>query len=319
MVAKSKDIYPPTKSGQKTLNAAKLEVNIVSAIFRKMKNTKETYMTDQQTPQNTSRRRSTIKRLAPLVVIIIAMTIVFQQGWHHYLTFENIAANRNALFDFVNTNYILALAVYMGIYIVTVALSLPGGALMTITGGFLFGWQVGGSVTVIAATLGATVIFLVARTSLGEPMAARAGPWLGKLRDGFQKDALNYLLFLRLVPAFPFWLVNLAPALLGVPLRTYVIGTSFGIIPGTFAFSFLGPGLDSIIATEQEKFNACLATQQESAVGAIPGEVMDEIVCDLTLSPGSLITMELLIAFAALGIVALIPVIIKRIQARRAT
>ena len=146
----------------------------------------------------------------------------------------------------------------MAVYIVVVALSVPGGALLTITGGFLFGWLVGGLSTVIGATIGATIVFLIAKTSLGETLAAKAGPWMAKLSEGFRNDAMNYLLFLRLVPAFPFWLINLAPALLNVPLSTFVIATFIGIIPGTFAFAFLGAGLDSIIDKQREAYQACL-------------------------------------------------------------
>jgi uncharacterized membrane protein YdjX (TVP38/TMEM64 family) len=112
---------------------------------------------------------------------------------------------------------------------------LPGAAVLTLAGRFLFGWFWGGLASMIAATIGAVLVFLIARTALGEPLAARAGPWLAKLRQGFQEGAFNYLLFLRLVPIFPFWLVNLAPALLGVSFWTYTLATIIGIIPGSFA------------------------------------------------------------------------------------
>ena len=111
----------------------------------------------------------------------------------------------------------------------------------------------------MAATIGATMVFLIARTALGETLSARAGPWLAKLSDGFKEDALSYLLFLRLVPAFPFWFVNIAPAVLGVPLKTYVIGTFFGIIPATFAFASAGAGLDSVVVAAKPEYAACVA------------------------------------------------------------
>ncbi|MGE3625146.1 MAG: TVP38/TMEM64 family protein, partial [Hyphomicrobiales bacterium] len=192
-----------------------------------------------------------LRRYLPLFVLLAAALFVYVMGWHKYLTLEQLAGNRDALGRAIEENYLRSLLVYAAIYVVVVALSLPGGALLTLAGGFLFGWFVGGVATVIAATIGAALIFLVARTSIGEALAARAGPWLGKLRAGFQDNALSYLLFLRLVPVFPFWLVNLAPALLGVPLGTYLIGTFVGIIPGTFAFSYAGVGLDSLIDAQQ--------------------------------------------------------------------
>jgi uncharacterized membrane protein YdjX (TVP38/TMEM64 family) len=134
-------------------------------------------------------------------------------------------------------------------------------------------------------------------------LAKKAGPFLAKISAGFADDAFNYLLFLRLVPAFPFWLVNIAPALANVKLRTYVIATFLGIIPGTFAFAFVGAGLDSIITAQQTAHAQCL-TQKSVAE------------CPFDLSISSLITPQLLLAFAALGVVALIPVVLKKWKAR---
>lgn len=245
-----------------------------------------------------------LKRVLPVLALAAFAALVVSQGWHNYLTLEQIAENRDLLKGYIGQNYLLALLAYMGIYIVVIALSLPGGAFLTLTGGFLFGWLVGGAATVVAATIGATIIFLIAKTSFGEPLAARAGPWLGKLRAGFQESALNYLLFLRLVPLFPFWLVNLAPALLGVGLGTYVVGTFFGIIPGTFAFAFAGVGLDSVIEAQQASYQSCLVSQGANAAQ----------FCEFTLDPGALVTKELLIAFAALGVVALLPVVLKKFK-----
>jgi len=251
---------------------------------------------------------SWLRRLLPLVALFGVGALVISQGWHSYLTLEQLAANREALKELIDGNLPLALLIYIGIYIAVVALSLPGGALMTVTSGFLFGWLLGGSASIVGATIGATIIFLIAKTSLGEPLAARAGPWLAKLRKGFQQDALSYLLFLRLVPAFPFWLVNLAPALLGVPLSTYLIGTAVGIVPGTFAFAYAGVGLDSVIAAQRQAHEACL-----EAAG-----VQGAATCQFSLDPGALLTPQLLIAFALLGLVALIPVAIKKIRSRPA-
>ncbi|GBE44350.1 TVP38/TMEM64 family inner membrane protein YdjZ [bacterium BMS3Bbin10] len=260
-------------------------------------------MTDGDARGPQSDKTTLVKRLLPLLVLAGVAALVISQGWHKYLTLEQIAANRDLLKGYIADNYLGALLAYMGIYIVVIALSLPGGVFLTLTGGFLFGWLVGGISTVIAATIGATIIFLIAKTSLGEPLAERAGPRLDKLRAGFQDSALNYLLFLRLVPLFPFWLVNLAPALLGVGLGTYIIGTFFGIIPGTFAFSYAGVGLDSVIEAQQQAFQDCLKGQTSGAKE-----------CEFSLDPGALVTSELLIAFAALGVVALIPVILKKFR-----
>jgi uncharacterized membrane protein YdjX (TVP38/TMEM64 family) len=261
-------------------------------------------MSEAEKGQPSGGGSSLVKRILPLVVLAGVAALVISQGWHKYLTLESIAENRDVLKGYINENALLTLLAYMGIYIVVIALSLPGGVFLTLTGGFLFGWLIGGMATVVAATIGATIIFLIAKTSFGEPLAERAGPRLDKLRAGFQDNALNYLLFLRLVPLFPFWLINLAPALLGVGLGTYVIGTFFGIIPGTFAFAYAGVGLDSVIEAQQQAYRDCLKGQ--SAGGAQS--------CEFTLDPGALVTSELLIAFAALGVVALLPVILKKFR-----
>jgi len=244
------------------------------------------------------------RRWLPLVVLAAVLALVVWQGWHRYLTLEFIAAERDALMAFVAGRYVTALLVYMLVYVAVVALSLPGGALLTITGGFLFGWALAGTLTVIAATLGAVAVFLIARTAFGESLAARAGAWLDRLRAGFQEDALHYLLFLRLVPVVPFWLANLAPALLGMKLGQYSLATFIGIIPGTYAFAVIGSGLDSIITRQQQIFADCLQRQQ---AGAGTGEV-----CQLRLDTGALITPEMLAALAALGFIALMPVAIKK-------
>jgi len=248
-------------------------------------------------------RRSWLRRLAPLIVLAAVAGLIISQGWHNLISFQQLALNQQALQAWIGENLIGALAVYAVIYVVVVALSLPGGAVLTVAGGLLFGWLLGGVMTVIAATLGATAIFLIARSSVGEPLAARAGPWLGRFRAGFQENALSYLLFLRLVPVFPFWVVNLAPALLGVTLRDYVVATALGIIPGTFAFAFAGAGLDSVLAAQREAFQACQAAREAG-----------DPACSFQFDPGTLITPELVIAFAALGIVALIPAIVKKLR-----
>lgn len=242
----------------------------------------------------------TFKKLAPLLVIAIAIILFFLFDLDEYLTFQALSEHRDRLMEFVTANYLVAALIYMGLYIVAVALSLPGGLLMTVTGGFLFGWIAAGIMTVFAATIGSTLIFMIAATSLGEPLRKKAGPTLKKLEEGFRENALSYLLFLRLVPVFPFWLVNIAPAFLGVKLSTYVIGTLLGIIPGTFVFAYLGGGLDSIIREQQSVYQACLDSRRTD--------------CVLDFQFSSLVTTEILLSFIALGVIALLPVVVKKIR-----
>ena len=250
---------------------------------------------------NSNTNKNQITKWLPLALIAAASLAIFSMGWHKYLTFEQIGMNYEAIRTFIKDNLILSILAYMGLYIAVVALSLPGALALTLAGGLLFGWLIGGTATVVAATIGATIIFLVAKTSLGESLAARAGPTINKLREGFQEDALSYLLFLRLVPAFPFFIVNLAPALLGVKLRTYVLGTFLGIIPGSMAFSFAASQLGNVIEQTNEEHAACVAQKGTEA-------------CPYTIDTGTLVSTEILLAFAAIGVVALIPVVVKRFQ-----
>jgi uncharacterized membrane protein YdjX (TVP38/TMEM64 family) len=248
------------------------------------------------------------KRLWPLLLLLAVMALVYGMGWHRYLTLQALVERREALRAAIESYPFYAIVAFTAIYAATVALSLPGAAVLTLAGGFLFGWLWGAIASVIAATIGAIVIFLIARSALGEPLAARAGPWLAKLRAGFQEDAFSYLLFLRLVPIFPFWLVNLAPALLGVGLGTYALATLIGIIPGSFAYSIAGRGLDTVIAAQRAAHQSCLAKMGSDA----------EDLCPFVLEPKALLTPGLIAAFVALGLVALIPIAIKRFRRKPA-
>jgi uncharacterized membrane protein YdjX (TVP38/TMEM64 family) len=240
------------------------------------------------------------RRYLPLAVLALAMAGAYAAGLHRYLSFDAVLQHREQLQQSVAANRALALLAFAGIYIAAVALSFPGAALLTLLGGFLFGGVLGGAVIVVSATLGAVIVFMVARSAFGEALQRKAGPALARILDGFKSDAASYLLFLRLVPAFPFWLVNLAAALGGVSLPVFAWTTLVGIIPGTLAFAVAGAGLDSVIAAQQSVRAACQAAGRGDCAGGL----------DLK----AILTPELLIAFALLGCVALIPVIWRRIS-----
>lgn len=261
--------------------------------------------------EDQSKPRFSITRLLPLLAVIAAIALFFAMGWNEYFSLRLIADSRDAIQNYVDMNFLLALIGFIALYALVVALSLPVAAVLTIMGGFLFGQWVGGGVVVFAATLGATAIFLIAKSALGDALAARAGGAIERLRAGFAEDAFNYLLFLRLVPLFPFVVVNIAPAFLGVRTRTYIIATFFGIIPGTFAYAFVGGGLDSIITSAQadEGFQACMAA--EAAGTQVPGS------CELPIDFGDFVTPEIGIAIIALGVASLIPVVIKRLRGNK--
>ncbi len=164
-----------------------------------------------------------------------------------YLTFAALAEHREWLVRQVDALGLAAPLVFILVYALCTALSLPTGLLLSMAGGFLFGTLWGGLFNVVGATLGSTLVFLAARTVLGDVLRARAGPFLQKLEAGFRENELSYMLVLRLVPLFPFWLVNLAPAFLGVRTSTFVGGTFFGIIPGALVFASVGTGLGAIL------------------------------------------------------------------------
>lgn len=227
-----------------------------------------------------------LKTILPLSALAAGIAAFFAFGFDQYLSFEALRENRGLLTNFVAESSLLAPLVFMAIYAIVVAFSLPGGAIMTIAGGFLFGNIFGTAWVVLSATLGATILFVIAKTSLGNPLRKKAGPWLKTMENGFRKNALNYLLVLRLIPLFPFFVVNLVPAFLGVRLRTYVVGTFMGIIPGSFVFTTVGVGLGSIF-DRNEAFTAT-----------------------------GILTPEILTALVSLSLLSLLPVAYKMIKAR---
>ena len=191
---------------------------------------------------------SQIKRFAPLAILLLVIVAALALGLDDYLSFEQLERNRAWLLDLVDRHPVLAPFAFMLIYATAIGLSIPGGAVLTTAGGFLFGVAAGTVYAVVAATLGATAVFLIARTALGDALRHRAGPAMRRMEAGFREDALHYLLFLRLIPVFPFWLVNLVAAFLGVPLATYVVATGLGIIPGSLVYAGVGNGLGAVFA-----------------------------------------------------------------------
>jgi uncharacterized membrane protein YdjX (TVP38/TMEM64 family) len=223
-----------------------------------------------------------LKRIAPLFILALVLGLFFAFDLGRFLSFETLAEYRASLLSWVNGHAILAPVAYLLLYIAVVAFSLPGGLVMTVSGGFLFGFVAGGIYAVTGATLGATALFLIAKTSVGDYLLAKAGGRIQKMQQGFAENALSYLFVLRLIPIFPFFLVNLAPAFLGVSLRIYLIATFFGIMPATFIFALAGSGLGSVL--DQGK--------------------------DITVS--GIFTPEIIAAFSGLALLALLPVAYKR-------
>lgn len=191
---------------------------------------------------------SALRRWGPLALLAAGAVA----GWWFFgdaLSFETLRDNREALGAWRDANYALAAGAYMLAYVLVVAFSLPGALVMTLTGGFLFGLVSGSLFTLIGATIGATAIFLAAKTSLGEGLKAKmdaSGGTMARFRKGMEANEISFLLLMRLVPAVPFFIANLAPAFLGVGLRNYVLTTFFGIMPGTVVYTWVGAGLGEV-------------------------------------------------------------------------
>lgn len=228
-----------------------------------------------------------IKRLWPIGVLLALAIGLYASGVLNYANFTTLKLHRDAVQLFVHTHPILAPLIYIGIYIASTALSLPIAIFLSISGGFLFPQPWCSIYTVIGATIGATIFFLAAKTLVGDSIKKRAGPLLKKVKKGFQKDAVSYMLFLRFVPIIPFWLTNAAPAFFGISLLPFVLTTFFGIIPGVVVFTQAGRGIDSILE-QGDSF-----------------------------SVHTLFTKDIIFALAGLAILSLIPVVVRYVKGKK--
>jgi uncharacterized membrane protein YdjX (TVP38/TMEM64 family) len=199
----------------------------------------------------TEPRKSPIARYAPLAAIIIGAGLAYY-FFADYLSFQALADNREALIAFRDANYVLTVALFIVAYALIVAFSLPGATIATLTGGFLFATFPGALFNITGATIGATAIFLAAQTSFGARVGANLEGSEGftkKFKDAIDENQWSALFLLRLVPAVPFFVANILPALFEVPLRRYVITTFFGIMPGAIVFTSVGAGLGEVFAS----------------------------------------------------------------------
>ena len=202
--------------------------------------------TDNGGAQDRRRRRwGRLLLLPALIAIGLIAVLVFHLD--RYLTFQSLAANRAWLIEQVARNLLVAILAFGTVYVAAATLSIPGSAILTMAAGFLFGTVPGAAIAIVSATIGATLLFAIARTSFGEIFRDKSKGALASVKEGFARGAFNYLLFLRLVPAFPFWLVNLVAAFLDVPLGTFVLGTAIGIIPGAVVYASVGSGIGGVL------------------------------------------------------------------------
>jgi uncharacterized membrane protein YdjX (TVP38/TMEM64 family) len=184
-------------------------------------------------------KQSYWKRLLLLLALAIVVIVFFQTDLASQLNLESLQENRDQLQSFVSDNFLISVLIYILAYAAIISFSLPGGAVMTITGGFLFGWW-GLPMTVVGATIGATINFLLARYIIGDWVQTKYAKQLEKFNAELEKNGKNYLLSIRFVPAFPFWLVNLLSGLTKLRTIDYIWATTLGIIPGTAAYTFAG-------------------------------------------------------------------------------
>lgn len=227
-----------------------------------------------------------IKKFLPLFILICLSLLAWSLGLQHYLSFDVLKTHQQELEAYITSHLLLSILIYMTIYIAIVSLSIPGATFMTLTGGFLFGQWAGTGSTVIAATLGASILFLSARLASQDLIARKAGPFIAKMQKGFQENALSYLLTLRLIPLFPFVAINLVAAFLQISFPIFFFGTLIGIIPGTFIYISIGVGLREVI--QQPNF-----------------------------SPHVILEPKILMALGGLGILSLLPVLYKWLQKKR--
>ena len=227
------------------------------------------------------------RRFLPLAVLLLGMAAFFALGLDKYATVDMLRQHRATLVGWVEARPLLAPLAYIAAYATVAALSLPAGAPLSIVGGFLFGAIFGTVWVVIGATVGATLLFIAARTAFADLLRAKAGPAVRRMEAGFRANAFSYLLSLRFLPVFPFWLVNLAAALLDVPLRVFVLATFLGIIPGSFVFVNVGSGLGAVLDSGE------------------PITVM------------SVLTPKIMIALSLLALLSLAPALLRRFKGKR--
>ena len=200
----------------------------------------------------TAARSVSYRRAVPITVLVVGSGLIFAFGIDDYITLEGMMENRVALQEWVTAHGVASGLVYTAVYALAISISIPGGLILTVAGGFLFGPYMATVCVVVGATIGSTVVFMAARYAFADFLQAMFGSALEKMEAGFNEHPKSYLFVLRLVPIFPFWLVNIVPAFLGVSLNNYVIATFFGIIPPTFIYTLVGDGAGAVLDQGQD-------------------------------------------------------------------
>ncbi|WP_249116747.1 TVP38/TMEM64 family protein [Ciceribacter sp. L1K23] len=235
--------------------------------------------------------RDAATRYLPLLLIATGLLLGYLFGLQNYLSLGYLADQREALRAYVDEHLVWSATVFVVIYVLAVAFSFPAASILTIFGGFLFGWLMGGALVAIAATVGASILFLATRSAFGGFLRHRVDGVVKRLTDGFRQNAFGYLLVIRLAPVFPFFVVNIAAALFDISLTRFVAATFIGILPGTFAYAYLGQGVDSVLIAAQ-------AAGREAQIA-------------------DLVTRDITLAFLGLAVIAAVPTLLRHIRRDR--
>jgi len=224
------------------------------------------------------------KLIKPLIFIAIVIAVVVLDrftGLSGYLTFENLVENKQLLAKLVADNFAISVVIYVVVYTLAVGLSIPGATMLTLAGGFLYGTLFGIVFVNMGATGGAFIAFFAARYFLGGSLQDKYGEKLKKFNAEFDANGHNYLIMLRLMPVFPFFLINLLAGLTTIKVRTFIWTTSLGIIPGSAVYAFAGSQLETIN------------------------------------TPKDILSFNIVLAFVVLGLFSVIPVLVKKLRKKR--
>lgn len=242
-------------------------------------------------------------RWLPLVLLVSISIAVVASGAYRYLTLDMLLESRAALAAAVEADPARAMLTAWLVYVGCVVVSIPASVFLTMICGFLFGIGAGAAVAVAAATTGAVIVFSIGRWAAADLLLRKAGPRLSGLAEGFRRDAFGYVVVLRLLPIFPFWVTNLAPALFGVRLRTFALATLVGLIPGAVAYAATGSAIEDVVASHQAAKAACLAAAGEG--------------CENALSLTAFATPRTMAGLGALAVFALASIVLRHWFTRR--
>lgn len=226
-------------------------------------------------------------RFGPALLVVLAVALILRSGWLGRLSLEGLRDSRHDLMAYVHAHPLQSLGLYAAVYVATVALSLPTALVLTLTGGFLFGPWIGGAVASVSCTLGAAVVFLISRLTVGDAVEAKTGARVRAVAEEIKKDAFFYILTLRLIPVTPFWLTNVAAGLIAIPFWTFFLASLIGIFPVGLIYAGIGSGLEHLFASGRP------------------------------LSLHALITPRMLLPLIGLAVLSVLPILYQRRRARR--